>query len=164
MKWIFDVDASRCTACGACAIGCMDQNDIDIEGGDCPLRLVFACESDDATAYVSMACMHCENAPCVRACPTGCLSKDLETGLTVYDRDLCIGCHSCAMACPFGAPSFDKEGKMRKCDGCITRLQHGMEPACVRLCPTGALHLYKEDEYKAARIGRSLKKIITDKT
>ena len=73
--------------------------------------------------YYSMACMHCDNAPCVTACPSGCLYKDPETGLTLYNTQYCIGCHSCAMACPFGAPTFGPDGKMRKCDGCIDRLR-----------------------------------------
>lgn len=60
----------------------------------------------------------------------------------MYDQDKCIGCHSCAMACPYGAPtflSFDERDKMVKCDGCIERLRNGLEPACVRACPVGAL-------------------------
>ena len=58
----------------------------------------------------------------------------------------CIGCHSCAMACPYGAPSFGTDGKMIKCDGCIERWRHGLEPACVRTCPTGAIALRDMDE------------------
>ena len=50
--------------------------------------------------YLSISCRHCADAPCVAGCPTGCLQKDLATGMTVYDRSKCIGCHSCAMACP----------------------------------------------------------------
>ena len=90
--------------------------------------------------------MHCDNAPCVTACPSGCLYKDPETGLTLYNTQYCIGCHSCAMACPFGAPTFGPDGKMRKYDGCIDRLRAGLEPACVRSCTFGALQLVKADE------------------
>lgn len=85
--------------------------------------------------------MHCTDAPCVAACPTGCLRKDEETGLTVYDNSVCIGCHSCLMACPFEAPSFTAAGKMVKCDGCIERQRHGLLPACVRVCPFDALKM-----------------------
>ena len=90
--------------------------------------------------------MHCDNAPCVLACPVGCLYKDEATGLTLFDNTDCIGCHSCAMACPFGAPAFGADGKMRKCDGCVERLRAGEEPACVRVCPTGALSLARDGE------------------
>ena len=84
MKMIFDLDMDRCCACGACAVACMDQNDIEITE-EPPLRKVFAMEGTNGHAYISMACMHCEDAPCIVACPVGCLSKD-ERGLTVYDR------------------------------------------------------------------------------
>ena len=157
MKMIFDLDMDRCCACGACAVACMDQNDIEITE-EHPLRKVFAMEGTNGHAYISMACMHCEDAPCIVACPVGCLSKD-ERGLTVYDSTSCIGCHSCAMACPFGAPTYNRVGKMQKCDGCAERLSHGLEPACVRTCSLGALKVYTEEEYAKVHTERSLRKI-----
>jgi anaerobic dimethyl sulfoxide reductase subunit B (iron-sulfur subunit) len=157
MKMIFDLDMDRCCACGACAVACMDQNDIEITE-EPPLRKVFAMEGTNGHAYISMACMHCEDAPCIVACPVGCLSKD-ERGLTVYDSTSCIGCHSCAMACPFGAPTYNRFGKMQKCDGCAERLSHGLEPACVRTCSLGALKVYTEEEYAKVHTERSLRKI-----
>lgn len=156
MKMIFDLDMDRCCACGACAVACMDQNDIEITE-EHPLRKVFAMEGTNGHAYISMACMHCEDAPCIVACPVGCLSKD-ERGLTVYDSTSCIGCHSCAMACPFGAPTYNRFGKMQKCDGCAERLSHGLEPACVRTCSLGALKVYTEEEYAKVHTERSLRK------
>ena len=157
MKMIFDLDMDRCCACGACAVACMDQNDIEITE-EPPLRKVFAMEGTNGHAYISMACMHCEDAPCIVACPVGCLSKD-ERGLTVYDSTSCIGCHSCAMACPFGAPTYNRFGKMQKCDGCAERLSHGLEPACVRTCSLGALKVYTEEEYAKVHTECSLRKI-----
>lgn len=157
MKMIFDLDMDRCCACGACAVACMDQNDIEITE-EHPLRKVFAMEGTNGHAYISMACMHCEDAPCIVACPVGCLSKD-ERRLTVYDSTSCIGCHSCAMACPFGAPTYNRFGKMQKCDGCAERLSHGLEPACVRTCSLGALKVYTEEEYAKVHTERSLRKI-----
>ena len=151
MKMIFDLDMDRCCACGACAVACMDQNDIEITE-EHPLRKVFAMEGTNGHAYISMACMHCEDAPCIVACPVGCLSKD-ERGLTVYDST------SCAMACPFGAPTYNRFGKMQKCDGCAERLSHGLEPACVRTCSLGALKVYTEEEYAKVHTERSLRKI-----
>lgn len=148
----FDLDIDKCTACGACAIACMDQNDISIPARERPLRCVFLQENPEGDTpearfqYYSMACMHCDNAPCVNACPVGCIFKDPETNLTLYDTTNCIGCHSCAMACPFGAPAFTAEGKMHKCDGCIERIRHGMIPSCVRACPNGALRLLSDGE------------------
>ena len=108
-----DLDMERCCACGACAIACMDQNNIEPEEGMRPFRTVFRddWEEDGKAQYFSIACMHCDNAPCVLACPVGCIYKDAQTGYTLFDNTNCIGCHSCAMACPFGAPAFGKDGK-----------------------------------------------------
>ena len=95
--------------------------------------------------------MHCEDAPCIAACPAGCISKDPETGFTIYDNTNCIGCKSCAMACPFGAPRYRKsDGKMVKCDGCNIRVKNGLQPACVRACSFGALTCVTEEEYAAS--------------
>lgn len=159
----FELDISKCSSCGACAIACMDQNDIDIEAGERCFRSVFSVEQNEEgkpynpKSYFSVACMHCDDAPCVRACPSGCISKDAETNFTIFDNTNCIGCHSCALACPFGAPAFDSNGKMQKCDGCIERVKHGMIPACVRVCPTGALQLLSDDDN--VQIAESLLKL-----
>ncbi len=156
MKHIFVFDENKCSACSACMMGCLDQNDTDIEAGDLCFRQTFDTEvplADGSTyfAYLSTACMHCVDAPCIPACPVGCISKDPETGFTVYDNTNCIGCRSCAMACPFGAPRYRKsDGKMEKCDGCNERVKAGLKPACVRACSFGALDCVTEEEYIAS--------------
>ena len=145
MKILFEFDEKKCSACGACAIACMDQNDVDIQGGQQPYRRVYQYESGGEFVSVSIACLHCPEAPCVDACPAGCLYKDENTGLTRYDNQNCIGCHSCSVACPYGAPSFRppererKRDRMEKCHGCLARIEAGLQPACVHACPTGAL-------------------------
>ena len=160
-KMIFDFDPSKCTACQACVMACFDQNDIDVEHRQHPFRNAAALESvedgREKFAFLSVACMHCEEAPCVMGCPSACLYKDEESGLTLYDNTNCVGCHSCAMACPFGAPSFNREGKMEKCDGCVERLRRGMVPACVRVCPTGALTCRPESEYDEMQKEKTLR-------
>ena len=153
MSYVFLLDTNRCIGCSACAIACMDQNDIEPNEGETPFRQCFTVEKgsekEAAVAYLSIGCMHCENASCVEGCPTGCFRKDEETGFTVYDKTNCIGCHSCAMACPFGVPAFGRDGKIAKCDGCIERVRYGLEPACVRVCPYGALQLVPKEEFNA---------------
>lgn len=145
-------DPSRCSACGACALACMDQNDIDTANGDAPFRNTFVLEDRKGElGFYSVSCMHCADAPCVMGCPSGCLQKDPETGFTVYDTTYCIGCHSCAMACPYGIPTFGADGKMRKCGACVARQQVGMLPACVKVCPTDALRLLTEEEAEELR-------------
>lgn len=151
-KIVFDFDPQKCSACGACAIACMDQNDVDVEAGMQPYRKVYEYESATERVYISIACLHCPDAPCVTACPVGCIYKDAETGLTLYHTDNCVGCHSCAMACPYGAPTFRPPGakrpreKMEKCHGCVERIKVGKQPACVHSCPTGALGWHWSDD------------------
>ena len=70
-----------------------------------------------------------------------CLYKDAESGLVLYDTVSCDGCGQCLKSCPMGAISLDCDGKIQKCDGCIERQRAGKIPACVRVCPTGALYL-----------------------
>lgn len=160
MGLIFDLDLDKCSACGACAIACMDQNDVNVEEGEFPLRTVGQPEQGEAFCYVSTACFHCEDAPCITACPSACIRKDEKSNLILFDTTGCIGCHSCSMACPFGAPVFGMDGKMKKCDGCAVRLECGLEPACVRNCPTGALTCVDQTDYHPEQIKRSLHKII----
>lgn len=156
MKHVFVFDQDKCCACSACIIGCVDQNDIDYTAGEPLYRKTYDTEipmKDGGVycAYLSVACMHCVDAPCISACPVGCIRKDLETGFTIYDNTNCIGCKSCAMACPFGAPRYRKDdGKMVKCDGCNERAKNGLKPACVRACPFGALTCVTEEEYAAS--------------
>lgn len=165
MRLIFDLDPQKCSACGACAVACIDQNDVDVARSEMPFRSVFRVERGGGAApvvrYASIGCMHCEEAPCVVACPSGCLKKDEDSGLTICDNTNCIGCHSCSMACPYGAPAFGfDDHKMHKCDGCMERIQAGLEPACVRACFTGALKCCSQEAYLEAKRGRSLRKLL----
>jgi len=86
------------------------------------------------TKYITESCRHCGKARCIEACPVDAISRT-EEGWVVVDRSECIGCRACSAACPFDIPQFDYEGKMFKCDGC------GGDPACVKICPNGALSI-----------------------
>ena len=137
----FSFDVGRCSGCMACVVACSDQNDLPEDGW--VFRRVIKVETGTSAAvdigYVSLACMHCGEAPCVAVCPTGALSKSPDNGVVRVSPDLCIGCHTCATVCPFGAPQFPEGTLMRKCDFCVERVTNGLEPACVRTCPTKAL-------------------------
>lgn len=83
MKHVFVFDEDRCCACSSLYDGCMDQNDIDLSAGEACYRKTYDNEVELADgsiycAYLSAACMHCDDAPCITACPVGCLSKDLR--------------------------------------------------------------------------------------
>lgn len=149
MKYTIITDEAKCVGCAACAVACMDEKDFSVCGGDAPFRTAFVEEQGSADAprfsFRSISCMHCADAPCIAACPMGCLYQDEVTGFTLYDNAACIACRRCLEACPIAHPRFyGVGGKMTKCDGCAERVKAGMKPACVKVCPFGALQLRKE--------------------
>ena len=98
--------------------------------------------------FTKLQCMHCEYPACAVACPVGALQKTQE-GPVVYDDSKCFGCRYCMVACPFGIPTFEWDEPLpwiRKCTFCADRLGEGLEPACVKSCPTGALKLGEREE------------------
>ena len=144
MRIRFSFDETKCSACGACAVACMDQNDVDVSHGQQPYRRVFQLEDGGVFRSISAACAHCPDAPCAQACPMGCIRYDPDTGLVRVDNRRCVGCRACFWACPHDAPTFRPEpdgrrARMEKCHGCLARIEAGLAPACVKACPTGAL-------------------------
>lgn len=136
----FTLDLGRCVGCGACALACRIENGLP-EGVRWRrvLQVNRARINGGPTYHLSVACHHCAWPPCVRACPSGALSKG-EDNLVFLNPDRCIGCRYCEMACTFEAPSYDEEsGVMTKCHLCHHRLSEGLSPACVSACPTQAL-------------------------
>jgi Fe-S-cluster-containing dehydrogenase component len=97
------------------------------------------------TVHFPKSCLHCDNASCVTACPTGASYKRAEDGIVLIDADKCIGCKLCAWACPYGAREYDEAaGVMRKCTLCVDRIydeklpEREREPMCVAACPARA--------------------------
>ena len=158
------LDIGRCVGCGACTVTCMDQNDIYPEKGQPAFRRIYRIEEgqfpEASIQYISAACMHCEDTPCVVGCPTGALTKDDRTGAVMVDKALCIGCHSCALACPFGVPRYDQDEKMQKCNLCVERVEAGLEPACVRVCPTEALKFESANKVQEAKESKLISNIV----
>lgn len=151
----FLVDLNYCISCKACEVSCKTWNDVPT-GRDVRLRrvvdeVVGVSPNVQDTYSVSLACNHCEDAACVKACPQGALSRRAD-GLVVHDRSKCVGCRWCEAVCPYGAPQFDAvETIMWKCSGCPDRVDAGLLPACADACPTEALSFGPLDEFD--RIG-----------
>jgi len=147
----FTLDLARCVGCGACVLGCRIENELPVRVSWRRVLQVNQPRIGGGPSYhLSVACHHCENPPCARACPSGALRKGSD-GLVLLEADRCIGCRYCEMACPFGAPSFDVgAGVMTKCHLCHPRLAEGSPPACVVACPTGALGFMAPEEGRQA--------------
>jgi Fe-S-cluster-containing dehydrogenase component len=96
----------------------------------------------------------------MNVCPKAAISRNTDLGVVVVNEDLCIGCHACAMVCPFGAPRFYPGEKMRKCNFCVDRITHGMEPACVHTCTTKALGFGSIEELGRKKAEKASVKIL----
>ncbi len=147
----FFFDQSACIGCRTCQMACKDYNYsevgvnyrrvVEYEGGNwinnesdktLEVKGVFA-------YYTSISCNHCNNPVCIQACPTGAMHKT-EYGIVDIDPKKCIGCKSCALACPYGAPQYNPtQARMTKCNGCLERIEENLQPICVESCPYRAL-------------------------
>ena len=148
MQKMFVFDINQCVACHACAVACSIENATEL-----PLLWRQVSSSNPfhhpelPLFSLSMACNHCEDAPCMSNCPADAYSRDLLTGAVLHHEDKCIGCKYCTWACPYDAPKFNpSQGIVEKCTFCNHRLTKGLDPACVNLCPTGALQMHEKTE------------------
>ncbi len=107
--------------------------------------------------FVSQRCMHCEDAGCMKICPTPGALYRTKDGAVAVNKDKCIGCKLCSAACPFGIPRYDKNDKLSKCTMCADRTENGLMPICAKTCPTGAILYGDRDELiaKAQKAGYS---------
>ena len=123
------VDMERCIGCEVCEKVCEFLNSK-------PRAKIISTKDG---VLVPITCLHCTTPICIDVCPTGAVYKDVE-GPIRFRRNRCIGCKLCVAACPFGVPDIDPaKGFMTKCDLCMERSRDDLPPACVELCPTGAM-------------------------
>lgn len=94
----------------------------------------------------SQRCNHCDNTPCVSCCPTGASHVHNVGNVVLVDHDVCIGCKACVQACPYGARYVHPEGYVDKCTFCIHRVEEGLNPACVSVCPTHCMYFGDLDD------------------
>ena len=135
-------DLNRCTGCLACTVACKAINGVDVGNfwiktlriGPTPKEGGSGDWPDVEMYFLPIQCQHCEDPECVKVCPTQA-SHVTEDGTVQIDKDKCIGCQFCAMACPYGVRYLnEEEGVVEKCTLCEQRTSQGELPQCVAQC------------------------------
>ena len=131
------VDLDRCIGCHGCEIACKNENEVELGSfwnkvvqvgpfGDYPRLQQY---------FLPVMCQQCENAPCTHVCPTGASYRDPDTNVVLVDKEKCIGCKYCMMACPYGVRSWSpSEHVVEKCTLCGQMTAAGELPKCVAAC------------------------------
>lgn len=142
-QYAFEVDLDKCTGCKACVTACHNENGLDEDETWRSVGLIQGGTSENPVMqHVTAACHHCAEPACMTGCPTKAYVKDEETGIVKHLEDQCFGCQYCILKCPYDVPKYSKKrGIVHKCDMCISRLEVGQPPACVRACPNGAIRI-----------------------
>jgi formate dehydrogenase beta subunit len=151
------VDTSSCIGCKACEVACQEWNDLPpeptVQSGTYQTlpdttsnfwNLIRFSEHENEGGFHWLMrkdqCMHCQEPGCLIACPAPGAIVQLANGIVDFQQDQCIGCGYCVTGCPFNVPKFAAESRrVYKCTLCVDRVAEGLQPACVKACPTGCL-------------------------
>ncbi len=152
------IDVSRCIGCKACQAACMEWNDLrdkvgvnegfytnpaDLSDQSWTLMRFYEENIQGSLQWLILkdGCLHCADPGCLKACPAPGAIVQYSNGIVDFHQESCIGCGYCISGCPFNIPRMRKEdSKVYKCTLCSDRISVGLEPACIKTCPTGALH------------------------
>ncbi len=139
-KWAKVIDHTRCIGCHACTTACKSENQVPLSVTRTYVKYVDVGVYPQARrAFQVTRCNMCDDAPCVAACPTSAMYRRPD-GIVDFDKSVCIGCKACIAACPYDAIFINPEDHAaEKCNFCAHRLDMGLEPACVVVCPTEAI-------------------------
>src|SRR3989441_3529214 len=140
IKWAKVIDQTRCIGCHACTTACKSENQVPLSVTRTYVKHVDIGEFPQTRrAHQVTRCNQCAHAPCVTACPTTAMFKRAD-GIVDFDKSICIGCKACMAACPYDAIFINPEDhSAEKCNFCAHRIDIGLEPACVVVCPTQAI-------------------------
>lgn len=136
----FLIDQSKCIGCHACSTACKSENQVPLGVNRTWVKYVETGAYPDVRRHFQVTrCNHCANPPCVRICPVTAMYQRSD-GIVEFDPSICIGCKSCMQACPYDSIYLDPEtNAAAKCTFCAHRIDVGLEPACVVVCPEHAI-------------------------
>ncbi|MFF5992391.1 4Fe-4S dicluster domain-containing protein [Prauserella flavalba] len=140
MRYGFAIDQRTCIGCHACTVACKTEHEVPVGQFRTWVKYVESGEFPATTRdFGVMRCNHCTDAPCVKICPTQALFTR-DDGIVDFDNERCIGCKACMQACPYDAIYLDEDTHTAaKCNFCAHRVDEGLEPACVVVCPTHSI-------------------------
>jgi formate dehydrogenase iron-sulfur subunit len=161
------IDTTKCIGCKACQVACMEWNDLrdeigtntgqyqnphDLSASSWTLMRFAEVEGpkgDLEWLIRKDGCMHCADPGCLKACPSPGAIVQYANGIVDFHEENCIGCGYCITGCPFDIPRISRrDHKVYKCTLCSDRVAVGLEPACIKACPTGALVFGTKDDMK----------------
>ena len=166
------IDVSRCIGCKACQAACMEWNDLrgevgvneglytnprDLDDQTWTLMRFYEEQIEGSLQWLILkdGCLHCSDPGCLKACPAPGAIVQYTNGIVDFHEESCIGCGYCISGCPFNIPRLRKEdSKVYKCTLCSDRVSVGLEPACVKTCPTGAIHFGSKQDMLFQAEGR----------
>jgi Fe-S-cluster-containing dehydrogenase component/formate-dependent nitrite reductase membrane component NrfD len=136
----FALLSDNCIGCHACTVACKSEHDVPLGVNRTWLKYIETGEfPNTGRSFSVMRCNHCDDAPCMTICPTSALYR-ADNGVVDFDDERCIGCKSCMNACPYDAIYINPAtNTAHKCNYCNHRVEVGLEPACVVVCPTHAI-------------------------
>src|SRR5882672_7813398 len=159
------VDTTTCIGCKACEVACLEWNGYEFR--DTTFDNTYQTMPDTAWNFWNLIkfneyttddggvqwlmrkdqCMHCEDPGCLMACPADGAIVQYTNGIVDFNQEHCIGCQYCVTGCPFNIPKFNAATKkVYKCTLCSDRVGAGLEPACIKACPTGCLHFGSKED------------------
>jgi Fe-S-cluster-containing dehydrogenase component/formate-dependent nitrite reductase membrane component NrfD len=147
LTWAKVIDQTRCIGCHACTTACKSENEVPLGVTRTYVKSVDIGTFPNARrAFQVTRCNQCADPPCVAACPTGAMHQRPD-GIVDFDKSICIGCKACMAACPYDAIFINPDDhSAEKCNFCAHRIEVGLEPACVLVCPTQAILVGKLDD------------------
>ena len=161
------VDTTTCIGCKACEVACLEWNGYDFRETTFDntyqtmpdtawnfwnlIRFNEVVNDDNSISWLMRKdqCMHCADPGCLTACPADGAIVQYQNGIVDFNQANCIGCQYCVTGCPFNIPKFNSATKkVYKCILCSDRVGAGLEPACIKSCPTGCLHFGSKEDMK----------------